>query len=177
MIQDGNNPQWSGFPSGSAVKNLPTMQETQGWSLGQEDPLKEGMATHSRIPAWRIPWTKEPGRLQSIVTKSRARLKRLSMHNPKWSLKSVPERNDASVKGSLDHLHLSGAALFVDLVKKNFFSLKISLLRDEKTVTVRLRYLYKVQDIPLILKPKSPLPLLYSGKNFSHWCVHKFLHR
>jgi len=35
-------------------------------SLGQEDPLKEGMATHSRILAWRIPWTEEPGRLQSI---------------------------------------------------------------------------------------------------------------
>ena len=45
------------------VKNLPAMQETQIQSLGQEDPLKEGMPTHSSILAWRIPWTEEPGRL------------------------------------------------------------------------------------------------------------------
>ena len=41
-------------------------QQTQVWSLGREDPLEEGMATHSSIPAWRIPWTEEPGRLQSL---------------------------------------------------------------------------------------------------------------
>ena len=42
------------------------MQETWVWSLGWEDPLKESMATHSSILAWRIPWTEEPGRLQSM---------------------------------------------------------------------------------------------------------------
>ena len=47
------------------VKNLPAMWETLVWSLGQEDPLEKEMATHSSIVAWRIPWTKEPGRLQS----------------------------------------------------------------------------------------------------------------
>ena len=57
------------FPGGSEVKNLPTMQETQEtWvrSLGQEDPLEEGMATHSSILAWRIPCAEEPGGLQSM---------------------------------------------------------------------------------------------------------------
>ena len=48
------------------VKNLPAMQETQFRSLGWEDPLEEGMATHSSILAWRIPWTEEPGGLQSM---------------------------------------------------------------------------------------------------------------
>ena len=48
------------------VKNLPAMQETQVRSLGWEDPLEEGMATHSSILAWRIPWTEEPGGLQSM---------------------------------------------------------------------------------------------------------------
>ena len=48
------------------VKNLPAMQETQVKSLGWEDPLEKEMATHSRTLAWRIPWTKEPGRLQSM---------------------------------------------------------------------------------------------------------------
>ena len=51
------------------VKNLlamQKMQERQVQSLDQEDPLEEGTATHSRILAWRIPWTEEPGRLQSM---------------------------------------------------------------------------------------------------------------
>ena len=48
------------------VKNLPAMQDTRVPSLGQEDPMEKGMATHSSILAWRIPWTEEPGRLQSI---------------------------------------------------------------------------------------------------------------
>ena len=48
------------------VKNLPAIQETQVRSLGQEDPLEKGMAAHSSILAWRIPWTEEPGRLQSM---------------------------------------------------------------------------------------------------------------
>ena len=54
------------FPSGSVVKNLPAMQETQVQSLGQEDPLGKGMAAHSSIHAWEIPWTKVPGRIQSM---------------------------------------------------------------------------------------------------------------
>ena len=49
-----------------SVKSLPAMQETWTGSLGQEDPLEEEMATHSSILAWKIPWTEEPGRLQSI---------------------------------------------------------------------------------------------------------------
>ena len=48
------------------VKNPPEMQETQVQTLGQEDPLEKGRATHSSILAWRIPWTEEPGRLQSM---------------------------------------------------------------------------------------------------------------
>ena len=48
------------------VKNLSAMQETWIQSLGQEDPLEKEMATHSGIPAWRIPWTEEPGGLQSM---------------------------------------------------------------------------------------------------------------
>ena len=48
------------------VKNLPAVQENWVQSLGQEDPLEKGMATHSSILAWRIPWTDEPGRLQSM---------------------------------------------------------------------------------------------------------------
>ena len=55
-----------GFPGGSVVKNLPVKQEIWVQSLGQEDPLEKEMATHSSIFAWRIPWTGEAGRLQSM---------------------------------------------------------------------------------------------------------------
>ena len=52
-----------GFLGGSVVKIAPAMQETQVWSLGQEDPLEKEMATHSSILAWRILWTEEPSGL------------------------------------------------------------------------------------------------------------------
>ena len=71
-----------GFPGGSAVKNPPAMQktqETQVQSLSREDPPEKGMATHSSILAWRIPWTEEPG-LQSIGSQSRTPQKGLSTH-------------------------------------------------------------------------------------------------
>ena len=48
------------------VKNLPAMWESRVHSLGTRDPLEKGMATHSSILAWRIPWTEEPGELQSM---------------------------------------------------------------------------------------------------------------
>ena len=52
------------------VKNPPAMQETQVLSLGGEDPLEKGMATHSSIVAWEMPWTEEPGGLQSMRSQS-----------------------------------------------------------------------------------------------------------
>ena len=50
------------------IKNLPTMQEVQFQSLGGEDPLEKGMSTHYSILDWRMPWTEEPGRLQSMAS-------------------------------------------------------------------------------------------------------------
>ena len=56
------------------VKNLSATQETWVQSLGWEDPLEKGMATHSSILTWRITWTEEPGKLQSIGSQSGTRL-------------------------------------------------------------------------------------------------------
>ena len=56
------------------VKNLPEMWETQIQSLGWEGPLEKGMATHSSILAWRVPWTEEPGRLPSVGSQKVATL-------------------------------------------------------------------------------------------------------
>ena len=59
-----------GFLKGSVVKNLPAMQESWIQFQGQEEPLEKGMATHSSILAWRIPWTEEPSMLQSMGSQS-----------------------------------------------------------------------------------------------------------
>ena len=61
------------------VKNLPAKQETQIPSLGKEDPLKKGMATNSNILTWRVPWTEEPDRLQSMGCKQSDMTERLSL--------------------------------------------------------------------------------------------------
>ena len=63
------------------VKNLPAMQETHVQSLGWEDPLDEEMATHSSILAWRIPWTEEPSRLQSMGSQEKRNINLVS-----WTL-------------------------------------------------------------------------------------------
>ena len=66
---EGGHLAWSevtrGFPGGSVVKNPPAVQETWVPTLGQEETLEKGMATHSSILPWRMPWTEEPGGLQS----------------------------------------------------------------------------------------------------------------
>ena len=62
------------------LKRLPPMLETRVWSLGREDPLEKEMATHSNILAWRIPWTEEPGRLQSTGRKELDTTERLHFH-------------------------------------------------------------------------------------------------
>ena len=62
------------------VKHLPTMWETQVQPLGQEDLLEKQMATHSSILAWRIPWTEEPGGLQSMGSQRVDRTERLHFH-------------------------------------------------------------------------------------------------
>ena len=68
------------------VKNLPAMQETQVQSLGGEDPLEMGIATHSSILAWRIPLTEEPGRLQSMELQESDTTEPLSTaHRQNWA--------------------------------------------------------------------------------------------
>ena len=64
-MQDRNNLRFRGFTGGSLIKNLPPNAGDVGSILGQDDPLKKEIATHSSILAWRIPWTGKPGRLQS----------------------------------------------------------------------------------------------------------------
>ena len=78
--------QRSGLPEdpcemAQTVKNPPVMRETWVLSLDWEDPLEKGTATYSSILAWRVPWTEEPGRLQSMEFQSWTRVKQLSTHS------------------------------------------------------------------------------------------------
>ena len=59
------------FPVAQMIKNLPAMQETRVWFLGRENPLEKGMAIHSSILAWRIPWTEKPRGLQFVGSQVR----------------------------------------------------------------------------------------------------------
>ena len=63
MFQVNQCTQWASLVA-QTLNNLPEMQETWVQSLGQKNPLEKGMATHSSVLAWKIPWTEEPGRLQ-----------------------------------------------------------------------------------------------------------------
>ena len=77
---------YMGFPSGSAVKNLTAVQESQETSvlsLGWEDLLEDDMATHSSILAWRIPWTEEPGGLQSMGSQRVRHDRATNTHTPR----------------------------------------------------------------------------------------------
>ena len=56
------------------VKNLPAMRETRVWYLGRDDPMEKEMSIHSRIPAWEIPWTENPGGLQSMGSQNQTQL-------------------------------------------------------------------------------------------------------
>ena len=65
------------------VKNLPAMQETRVQSLSREDPLEKEMTTHPGILAWRIPWTEEPGRLQTMGSRDSDTTEQL-VHTCAW---------------------------------------------------------------------------------------------
>ena len=89
------------FPDGSVGKEFTRNTEVQVWFLGREDPLEEGIATHSSILAWKIPWTKEPGRLQSMGLQRVRCDKRLnsgtSMNRPYETLKELFIHTEISI--------------------------------------------------------------------------------
>ena len=78
------------------VKNLPAMLETRVQSLGQEDPLEKRMATHSSILAWRIPWTEDPGGLQSMG--GRSQRVRHNWGTNTWSSQRIPHSEQHPTK-------------------------------------------------------------------------------
>jgi len=95
------------------VKNLPAMQDTRVQSVGWEDPLEKQMETHSSIPAWRIPWTEEPGGLQSMESQSR----KIKRGKPKESIIFLPQDNYCPLLGPLSFI-----------VKSSFSSSSFSFL-------------------------------------------------
>ena len=105
------------------VKHLPARQETQVRSLRHEDPLEKGMAAHSSILAWRIPWTEEPGRLQSMGSQKSDMTERLTLSTGTFTLFS--SRRAAQVLQCLETLREkpAGAVSFPGLTVQWWFLL------------------------------------------------------
>ena len=82
-------PSWASLVA-QMVKNLPVMQETWVQCLGQKDPLEKGIATHSSILAWRIPWTEEPGGPQSMGLQRVGHDRAINTYTPKSILIPPP---------------------------------------------------------------------------------------
>ena len=98
------------------VKNPPAMQEIWVGSLGWADPLEEGMTTHSSILAWRIPWTEEPGRLQSMGWQSRTRLSDQAQHST-WTNHTLRVHN---------HVHHPSSSSATSWFSWHFFPRKLT---------------------------------------------------
>ena len=92
------------------VKNLPAVQETWVRSLGWEDPLEKEMATHSSILAWKIPWTEEPGGLQSMGPEELDKTEQLHFHFPCFQSDPLVHIKSTRVSQALPQAGISGAA-------------------------------------------------------------------
>ena len=113
------------FLVAQTVKRLPTMRETQVRSLGREDPLEKWMATHSSILAWKIPWTEEPGRLQSLgsqrvqhhlATKPPIRISKGCNPTQKWQM-GVTEKRVQDLKVSFTICFILPSAFLRDQIE------------------------------------------------------------
>ena len=87
------------------VKSLPTMQETWVWSLGWEEPLEKETATHSSTLAWKIPWTEEPGRLQSMGSQ-RVRHNWATFHFTSYTLRKTMYAHNTILYNTAMERHL-----------------------------------------------------------------------
>ena len=97
------------------VKNLSEMQEIWVWSLGCEDTLEKGMVTHSNSLAWRIPWTEEPGWLQSMGSQSRKQLSDLHTQSYRVILHTIKKNKQLVIK----HLKLNEKKCYDEPKKLN----------------------------------------------------------
>ena len=112
------------------VKNPPAAQETWVWSLGQEDPLEKGMATHSSVLAWRIIWTEEPGGLQSMEWQSQTRLSNEACrHN---YLKKVTGQNWGEKKKSWVSFCLFASVVYILKQKSEGLERQLLTLDQER---------------------------------------------
>ena len=106
------------------VKNLPAMQETQVQSLSWEDPLEKGIATHSSILAWRIPWTEEPGGLQFMGSQKLDTTEQVTLTRGLWWPVSQP-----TTHSDFSHTELEGSLAQTILSQRDTLCCSIFNLR------------------------------------------------
>ena len=124
------------------VKNPPAMWETWVWSLGQEDPLEKGIATHSRIIAWRIPWTQEPGGLQPIGSQSQTGLKWISTHVCYISRNAGLDEAQAGIKisRSINNLKYADGTTLIAEDEEELKSLLMKVKEESEKVGLKLSF-------------------------------------
>ena len=143
------------------------MQETQVWSLGRDNPLEKEMATHSSTLAWKIPWTKEPGRLQSMGSQRVGHNLATSLHSLFWilghsdSTKTLPSRSLLELPWNSGNSNYSGLVGTWGLEKNNrsdrngATSLRlVQYLSIHRCPTGRIYFLLccSIEHIPLFCK-------------------------
>ena len=108
------------------VNKLPTVLETWIWPLGQDDPLEKGMASHSNILAWRIPWTEEPGGLQSMGSQ-RVRWDWASNKNFHKKIEKKQKQKHSKRFVNFVHLFKKSSITFVDLLYYDTYFIQFML--------------------------------------------------
>ena len=119
------------------VKRLPTMRETWVWSLGWEFPLEKEMATHSSTLTWKIPWTEEPGRLQSMGSQRVGHDWATSLHFSFSSGTSQP-RDRIQFSYTACGFFTGWATTYIGLIKQNKKFIFIFLLSEKGYITLKL---------------------------------------
>ena len=137
-------PSWASLVA-QMVKNLPAMPEIWVWFLCQEDPLEKGMATHSRILDWRIPWTEEPGRL--IRVRHAWATDQLIMHTPyRWGM----DREGKATRGGQELARHSQWVLMLSLL--------LSRIPQDTSITQATPWPERVQTITRIYSSHHSKP-------------------
>ena len=156
------------------MKNPPAMQETRVWSLGKEDPLEKGMATHSSILAWRIPWTEGPGRPQSVGSQ-RVGHDCATNTNKEWS-KSEREKQISYINAYMWNLEKPHSVQLSRSVVSDFVTPWIAACQASLSITnsrssLKLTSIESVMPFShlILLSPSPPAPNPSQHQSLFQW--------
>ena len=148
------------FPGGSAVRNPPAMQETWAWSLGREDPLEKETAIHSKILAWEIPWTEEPGGpwVHCVHWVTRVGRTQWLNHHHLFTFSNIKKKTNSCMV--FDHLHYT----MTDLMTTSIFVSNISLFRLKNSTLMTIHIDSSFTQTHIVSVPNLPFTICDTKK-------------